>query len=64
MHSLPAKHCHFSYRLPSGYRSFGWWPTPDDALSAAHVHDDAAEAELIAEHAPACLCPRTEGATP
>lgn len=57
-----AAHCHFSYRLPSGYRSFGWWPTPDDALHAADVHaPGTAGVELISEHAPNCACPKVEG---
>jgi hypothetical protein len=57
-----APHCHYSYLLPaSGYRSFGWWPTPDDALSAARVHDDGQDAKLITEHAPGCACPKPEG---
>jgi hypothetical protein len=61
-HHHAAPHCHFSYRLPSGYRSFAWWPTAGDALGAAAVHDSAAAAELISQHTPGCACPTEENA--
>jgi hypothetical protein len=54
-------HCHFTYELASGYRSYGWWPTPADALDAARVHDPDADAKLISEHVPGCACPDKEG---
>lgn len=55
------RHCHHTYALPSGYRSFWWWPTAGDALDAARVHDPEVSATLISEHAPGCACPETEG---
>lgn len=43
-----ADHPHFTYRLPSGYQSIWYWPTPDDAYDAAvAIQPDGASCVIV-----------------